>query len=126
MLSRRFRSRSVQQRAGNRAFERPEAAIITHGQHKSTGKTRRWAATQGKAQMMDDQIEPRRSPRPRRQSPVLEALGENTSTAQNCIATKAARHDHQANLPPRQRQIGEAPLSATPSRTFDRGGSILA
>jgi hypothetical protein len=29
---------------------------------------------------MDDQIEPRRSPRPRRQSAVIEALGENTST----------------------------------------------
>jgi len=55
---------------------------------------------------MDEKIEPRRSPRPRRQSPVLEALGENTSTAQNCIAAKAARHDHKPDLPPRQRQIG--------------------
>jgi hypothetical protein len=59
---------------------------------------------------MDDQIEPRRSPRPRRQSPFLEALGENTSTAQNCIAAKAARHDHKPDLPPRQWQIGQASL----------------
>jgi len=56
---------------------------------------------------MDDQIEPRRSPRPRRQSAVIEALGENTSTAQNRVAAEAARHDHKPNLPPRQRQIGE-------------------
>jgi hypothetical protein len=55
---------------------------------------------------MDDQIEPRRSPRPRRQSAVIEALGENTPTAQNSNAAEAARHDHQANLPSRQRQIG--------------------
>jgi hypothetical protein len=31
---------------------------------------------------MDDQIEPGRSPRPRCQSAVIEALGENTPTAQ--------------------------------------------
>jgi hypothetical protein len=55
---------------------------------------------------MDDQIEPGRSPRPRCQSAVIEALGENTPTAQNRNAAEAARHDHQANLPPRQRQIG--------------------
>jgi hypothetical protein len=57
---------------------------------------------------MDDQIELRRSPRPRRQSAVIETLGENTSTAHNSNAAEAARHDHQANRPPRQRQIGEA------------------
>jgi hypothetical protein len=49
---------------------------------------------------MNDQIEPRRSPRPRRQSAVIEALGENTSTAQNCSAAKAARYDHKSDLPP--------------------------
>ncbi|MGY3079249.1 hypothetical protein ACVWZZ_005657 [Bradyrhizobium sp. LM6.10] len=49
---------------------------------------------------MDQQIEPRRSPRPRRQSPVIEALGENTSPAHNSDAAEAARHDHQANRPP--------------------------
>ena len=59
---------------------------------------------------MDDQIEPRRSPRLRRQSAVIEALGENTSTAHNSNAAEAARHEHQANRPPRQRQIGEASL----------------
>jgi hypothetical protein len=42
---------------------------------------------------MDDKIEPRRSPHPRRQSAVIEALGENTSIAQNGITAKAARHD---------------------------------
>ena len=55
---------------------------------------------------MDDQIEPGRSPRPRCQSALVEALGENTPTAQNSNAAEAARHDHQANLPPRKRQIG--------------------
>jgi hypothetical protein len=74
------------------------------------GKTRRWAATQGKAKVMDDKIESRRSPRPRRQSAVIEALGENTSTAQNSIAAEAARYDRKPNRPPRQRQIGEASL----------------
>jgi len=58
---------------------------------------------------MDDKIEPRRSPRPRRQSAVIEALGENTSTAQNSVAAEAARRDHKPNLPPRQRQIGQTP-----------------
>ena len=79
----------------------PKQRIVAHGQHKSTGKTRRRAATQGKPKVMDDQIEPGRSPRPRRQSAVIEALGENTSTAHNSIAAEAARHDHQANRPPR-------------------------
>jgi hypothetical protein len=45
------------------------------------GETCRWAATQGKAKVMDDKIEPRRSPCPRRQSAIIEALGENASTA---------------------------------------------
>jgi hypothetical protein len=58
---------------------------------------------------VDDQIEPRRSPRPRRQSAVIEALGENTPTAQNCSAAEAARYDHKPDLPPRQRQIREGP-----------------
>jgi hypothetical protein len=58
----------------------------------------------------DDQIEPRRSPRPRRQRAVIEALGENTSTAQNSVAAEAARHDHKPNLPRRQRQIGRRRL----------------
>jgi uncharacterized protein (TIGR00369 family) len=78
----------------------PKQRIITHGQHKSAGKTRRWATTQGNAKVMDDQIEPRRSPRPRRHIAVIEALGENTSTAQNSVAAEAARHDHKPNLPP--------------------------
>jgi hypothetical protein len=43
---------------------------------------------------MDDQIEPRCSSRPRRQSAVIEALGENTSAAQKSVAAEAARHDH--------------------------------
>jgi len=38
----------------------PKQRIIAHGQHKSASKTRRWAATQGKAKVMDDQVEPRR------------------------------------------------------------------
>jgi hypothetical protein len=57
---------------------------------------------------MDDEIEPPRSPRPRRQSAVIEAFGENTSTAHSSNAAESARHDHQANRPPCQRQIGEA------------------
>ena len=77
--------------------------IVAHGQHKSTGKTRRWTAAQGKAKVMDDHIEPRRSPRPRRQSAVIEAFGENTATTHNSNAAEAARDDHQANRPPRQR-----------------------
>src|SRR5271167_347890 len=74
---------------------------------------------------MDDQIEPRRSPRPRRQSTVVEALGENTSTAQNRVAAEAAGHDHKPNLPPRERQIGEAPpISAMdPPRTDSASGA---
>jgi len=40
---------------------------------------------------MDYKIEPRRSPRPRRQRAVIEALRENKSIAQNSIAAKAAR-----------------------------------
>ena len=54
--------------------------IVAQGLHKSMGKTRRWTAAQGKAKVMDDHIEPRRSPRPRRQSAVIEAFGENTAT----------------------------------------------
>jgi hypothetical protein len=72
----------------------PKQRIIAYGQHKSAGKTRCWAATQGKAKVMDDQIEPRCSPRPRRQSAVIEALGENTSAAQNSVTAEAARNDH--------------------------------
>ena len=61
---------------------------------------------------MDDQIEPRRSPRPRRQSAVIEALGENTSTAQNSIAAETARHDHQAEpaAPPAADRRGAADI----------------
>jgi hypothetical protein len=74
---------------------------------------------------MDDQIEPRRSPRPRRQSAVIEALGENTSTTQNSVAAEAARHDHKPNRPPRQRQIGEASLISAmdPPRTGSASGT---
>jgi hypothetical protein len=43
---------------------------------------------------MDDQIEPRCSPRPWRQSAFIEALGENTSAAQNSVTAEAARNDH--------------------------------
>jgi hypothetical protein len=52
---------------------------------------------------MDDQIEPRRSPRPRRKSAVIEAFGENTSTTHNGNAAEAACHDHQTNGAPRER-----------------------
>jgi hypothetical protein len=54
---------------------------------------------------MDNEIEPCCSPRPRRQSAVIKALGEDTATAKSRIATEAARHDHKANLPIRQRQV---------------------
>jgi hypothetical protein len=63
--------------------------------------------------MMNNKIEPRCSPRPRRQSAVIEALGKYPSIAKNRIATETPRHDHKPNLPSGQRQIGEAPLIPT-------------
>ena len=97
----------------------PQQSIVAHRQHKSTGKTRRWAATQRKAKVMDDKIEPCRPPRPRRKSAVIEAFSENALIAQNSNAAETARHDHEANRPPRQRQIGEAALipAMNPPRT---------
>jgi hypothetical protein len=79
--------------------------------------------------VVDDKIEPRRSPRPPRQCAVIEAFGENASTAQSSIAAEAARDDHKLNPPPRERQIGETslipavdpPRSCTASGTQTRG-----
>ncbi len=39
-------------------------------QHESAGETRRWPATQSEAKVVDDKLEARRSPRPRRQRAI--------------------------------------------------------
>jgi hypothetical protein len=75
--------------------------------------------------VVDDKIEPGRSPRPRRQYAVIEALGENASIAQSSIAAEASRDDHKPNLPPRERQIGETSLipAVDPPRTCSASGT---
>lgn len=65
---------------------------------------------------MDDVVESGCSPRPGRQDAFNEALGEDTSPAQNCIAAETPRRNDKLHHPSSQRQIREAsPISAMDS-----------
>jgi hypothetical protein len=59
---------------------------------------------------MDDLVEPGRSPCPRLQHILVEALRENPLLAKNGVAVEPSDHDHQSNRPARHGQIGQAPM----------------
>ena len=58
---------------------------------------------------MNDIVEPRGPPRPRRQDAVIEAFGENAPSTQNGAASEAARDNDEPNRPPCQRQVTQTP-----------------
>jgi hypothetical protein len=117
--------------------------VIAHRKHESPSETCRRAATESKPEVVDDIIEPARAPRPQRQNAVLEALREDTPTAQISPATETACYHDEAYRPTCQGQVGDAaqlatvdslrthPASGTrarPARTADgdhRGGAII-
>jgi hypothetical protein len=76
---------------------------------------------------MYDVVEPGCSPRLGRQDAFNEALSEDTSPAQNCIAAETPRRNNKLHHPSSQRQIREAsPISAMDSfRAYSHPGHRL-
>ena len=87
----------------------PKQGVIADGEHQSSRKTRRRAATQGKAKVVDDIVKPAGPSRPRRQHAVTETLSKNAPTTQGCVAAEATRHNDKPNRAPCQRQISQTP-----------------
>ena len=99
----------------------PQQRVVAHRQHEPAREARRRPSAERQPEVMDDVVEPRRSPRPGRQHVGVEALGENAPPAQDGVAVEPSDHDHQANRPPRHRQIRQAPAIAA----VDPLGAIL-
>jgi hypothetical protein len=59
--------------------------------------------------MVDDAVEPGRSPRPRCEHLRVETFGEDPSPAKDAVAVEPARDDHQANRPATQGQARQLP-----------------
>jgi hypothetical protein len=87
----------------------PKQGVIAHAEHQASRKTRRRAAPQGKAKVVDDIVEPASPACPRRQNTVTEALGKNAPITQGCVAAEATRHNDEPNRSAGQRQVGCAP-----------------
>src|SRR5262249_16672857 len=89
--------------------DKPEKAVVTHGDHQPLGKTRRWAPAQGQAEVMSHVVKSSGSPGPRCQNAAIKPLCEDAPATEDSVATEAPRHDDEPNRPACQWQIGCAP-----------------
>jgi hypothetical protein len=87
----------------------PQQGVVAHRQHQSASETRGWPPSERKPEMMNEAVQPRGSPSPRRQDVGAEALGENCAATRSGVASKTPCDDTEPNLPARQRQIGQTP-----------------
>jgi hypothetical protein len=97
--------------------------VVAHRKHQPPSKTRRWAAAESEAEVMDDIIKPASTPRPRRQHTLLEALREDAPIARISLTTETARHDDETNRPTRQGRVRDAAEIATVGPLRNRAAS---
>jgi hypothetical protein len=97
----------------NTAANHPQQCVIAHWYHQTIGKGRRRSATERQTEMMNDDLQPLGAPTVTNQHATIELFAEDTPTAQNGIAPKPSRYDHQLNLPTAKGQVsGPAEISA--------------
>ena len=115
------------ERVDRRTATAPDHAqqrILTHRQRQPFCEACRRSTTKRQAEVMNDELHPRRTPRRRSQYPFREALSEDLATAQHSVATEAAGDDHKLYDPPESgRSVtfadsGYGP-AGKPSRTKD-------
>lgn len=109
----------------------PQRRVLGDRHHQASSQSGRGASTEGETEMIDEIVEPCRSPGPWFQNIRIEALGENPSTTGWDIAMEAPRLKVQPDVTAREWQVEkEARVSAMhPRRVFatdwartERGG----
>src|ERR1700722_6611283 len=71
----------------------PKQRIVANRQHQPFGEARCWSAAQYQPQMVDDEIQPCRPARPRRENIVPESFSENPPPTMRRLANEPPR-DH--------------------------------
>ncbi len=95
------------------APDHAQQRILTHRQRQPFCEACRRSTTKRQAEVMNDELHPRRAPRRRSQYPFGEALSEDLAPAQNGVATEAAGDDQKLYDPPRKRKIShQSPIVA--------------
>ena len=91
----------------------PQQGVVTDGQHESVGKACCRPSAECQAQMMDNALQPRRTPRPGPDNIVSEPLGEYPPAAMRHLTNKPPRDRLEAHLAAGAGQIGNLPKVAT-------------
>jgi len=101
-----------------------EQRIVAHREHQSPGEVCRRTATQRQTEMVDDVIEPSRTPRLRRQHFLVEPFGKNTPPTKDRITIKSSCQDHEPNRTTRRRKIRQRAVIAAGNPFGERPWSV--
>jgi hypothetical protein len=81
--------------------------VVADWQHQPPCKARRRAATQGKAQMMNETVKAAGPASPWRHDPIAKAPSENSSSTRDGFAAETVDSGYQLHPSPRQRQVSD-------------------
>lgn len=75
----------------------PKQSIIADRQHQPLGKVGPWPAAQRQSEMMNDTLQPRRSPAAHGDNAVIEAFGKDLPSAERSLAEKTSGQEAKLN-----------------------------
>jgi hypothetical protein len=83
----------------------PEQCVVADRHHQPLGETGGGSAAKRQSKMVDDALQTRRPPAAGGDGPIIEAFGENPSSAGRLLANEAAGDEPKPNPPAGTRQV---------------------